>query len=110
MIRLIEQDFLKNKETYNNIAEHLRKRLGGRVSIDHVGSTAIPKMCGKNIIDILAGVKDAGEFDKVRKSLIEDGYFAGKHPTEIYQFFASSEGETGDGDVHIHLVIKGTER
>lgn len=110
MVSLIEQDFLKNKKLYKNVEKSLRKRLGSGVPIEHVGSTAIPNMCGKNIIDILVGVKGADEFEKVKSILLEEGYFAGKHPTEIYQFFASSEKETGDGDVHIHLVVESTER
>ena len=30
--------------------------------------------------------------------------------SEIYQFFASKQGETGSGDTHIHLVVMGTDR
>ena len=44
--------------------------------------------------------------------MIEDfGFFASTNSrTDIYQFFASWQGETGEGDVHIHLGIVGTER
>ena len=39
------------------------------------------------------------------------GYFASQNSkSEIYQFFASKQGETGSGDIHIHLVIMGTDR
>ena len=111
MIELIKQDYEKNRKLYYNLLAQLHKVLPTTTPIDHVGSTAIPNICGKNIIDILVGAKDEVEFDNFKEKIISLGYYASKNSkSEIYQFFASREGETGDGDSHIHLVIIGTER
>ena len=51
------------------------------------------------------------EFDNFKKTITSLGYYASKNSkSDIYQFFASREGETGDGDSHIHLVIIDSER
>lgn len=111
MVELVKQDFAKNKEHYKLVESDLISEFGDMVDVDHVGSTAIPDMCGKNIIDVLIGVDDKSQFDSVLKTLVEKGFFASQNSkTEIYQFFASRQGETGDGDVHLHLVVKDTDR
>ena len=89
----------------------LRINIPQNIPITHVGSTAIPNMYGKNIIDILIGAKNEEEFNKISKILINEGYISSdKSKTEIYQFFASKKEETVSGDIHIHLVIMNTDR
>ena len=111
MVELVKQDFEKNKVHYKMVETELRSEFFDMVDIDHVGSTAIPEMCGKNIIDVLLGVDNQEKFSFVLNALVSKGYFASQNSkTDIYQFFASRQGETGDGDVHLHLVIKGTDR
>ncbi len=85
--------------------------MGDDIPIDHVGSTAIPKMSGKNIIDILIGVKNLNMFTELVKKITDLGYFSSeKSKTTEYQFFASRKEETQSGDNHIHLVLLGTDR
>jgi GrpB-like predicted nucleotidyltransferase (UPF0157 family) len=111
MVELIIQDFEKNKETYKQISNNLKNVLGTSAHIDHVGSAAIPNMLGKNIIDILVGFKDKCEYEKFAEILYKNGYFGSTNSkTEVYQFFASSQNETKEGDVHIHLAMLGNER
>jgi GrpB-like predicted nucleotidyltransferase (UPF0157 family) len=111
MVNLVNQNFIENKNLYNKIYEDLRKDLDESIPINHVGSTAIPDMVGKNIIDILVGTFDKKQFEELTNYFIQKGYRASeKSRTDIYQFFASREGETSSGDVHIHLVKIGTER
>ena len=111
MVNLVVQNFLENKNLYNKIYNDLRKNLDESIPINHVGSTAIPDMCGKNIIDILVGANDQKEFALYREIIANMGFYASNNSkTEIYQFFASKQGETGVGDIHIHLGIIGTER
>lgn len=110
MVKLVKQNYLENIQLYNRVVTKLRKRLDSNVPIDHVGSTAIPNMYGKNIIDILIGAKDNTEFEKIKKILTHEGYFPNKNTESAYQFFASSNKETGSGDAHLHLVISDTER
>lgn len=111
MVEVVFQDFAKNKEMYSKIKYSLINALGENVPVNHVGSSAIPNMVGKNIIDVLVGAKDDKQFQQFREIISKEGYFASKNNTNpIYQFFASKEEETSAGDVHIHLAIIGTER
>ena len=111
MVELERQNLKKNKAIYKRVEEELRKNLPNHIQIDHVGSTAIPNMWGKNIIDILIGAKDVAEFNEIKDILINYNYIpSNKSKDEIYQFFSSAEMETKSGDIHIHLVIKNTER
>ena len=111
MVKLINQDYLANKKRFLEVEKWLKQIVGDQVEIEHVGSTAIPDIKGKNIIDILIGAKNKEQFEKFAQSLTSSGYFGSeKSKTDIYQFFASRQEETGDGDVHIHLVVVGTGR
>lgn len=110
MVELEKQDYLKNKNLYKKLENELRRVIDKNIPIDHVGSTAIPDMYGKNIIDILIGVENDNVFDKIRDILENNGYYASPKKNNIYQFFASTKEETKSGDIHIHLVIKNTDR
>lgn len=111
MVKLVKQDFEKNKILYKEVEQKMRKRISKEIPITHVGSTAIPDMYGKNIIDILIGAKDEKQFMEISKLLTEMKYIPSeKSKTNIYQFFASKEEETGSGDIHIHLVMMNTQR
>ena len=111
MVELIVQDFNENKQAYEAQKQNLQKVLGVDIDIHHVGSTAIPNIVGKNIIDILLGANSNQQFDYYFQKLTNLGFFASQNSkTDIYTFFASSQSETSSGDVHIHLVIKNTER
>ena len=111
MVNLVEQNYLENKFLYNKIESDLRKDLDKSIQINHVGSTAIPDMCGKNIIDVLIGAANEKQFKKIADFLVKKCFISSlKSKTDIYQFFASREGESSCGDIHIHLVKIGTER
>lgn len=111
MVELENQNFIENRIIYQNIERKLKKVLGKNVVINHVGSTAIPNMIGKNIIDVLVAANDNFEFKTFKEKIIQLGYFPSlKSATNIYKFFASKEGETKKGDIHIHLVMTKTKR
>ncbi len=111
MVELVKQNFKVNKQRFKKTKNLLLKNIDIDVEIEHVGSTAIPNMYGKNILDILIGVNNQTEFEEVKQSLIKINFVPSeKSKTENYQFFSSTEKETHDGDIHIHLVIKNTER
>ena len=89
MVKIVKQDLNKNKQKYQEVERLLKEKLDMSVPISHVGSTAIPDMYGKNIIDILVGAKDTLEFEKIYKILVKIGYFPGTtSSSKIYQFFA----------------------
>lgn len=110
MIELYRQNYKENKKIYNKVLKRLRNKIGKEFPIDHVGSTALPNMYGKNIIDILVGANNEKEIDKISDILKELGYFPGIHNQGNYRFFANTEEETKKGDIHIHLVCTDTNR
>ena len=111
MVELIRQNYKNNKKIYDKVRRKLQDEIDSNIPIDHVGSTAILNMYGKNIIDILIGAKDKDEFEYIKSVLEKNGFVASiKSSSDIYQFFSSTSKESGSGDVHIHLVIKNTER
>ena len=111
MIKLVRQNYRKNKQLYKKIELQLKNSLDETVVIDHVGSTAIPKMSGKNIIDVLVGVCEYSDIETIARKIDAIGYHRGKNnPRGEYIFFASTTDETTSGDIHVHLAVKGSER
>lgn len=111
MVILEKQNKKVNDKLYKNILKKLRTVIEVNVPIDHVGSTVLPRMYGKNIIDILIGARTNEEMDALSNKIIELGYFPGSKRTGyIYRFFASTEEETKAGDIHIHLAKVDSDR
>jgi len=111
MVKLEKQNFQYNRKKYIKIEKELREKLSKNITIEHVGSTAIPNMYGKNIIDVLIGASNDKQFKEIEKILKEMKYISSSNSqTPIYLFFASKEEETKSGDIHIHLVMKNTVR
>ena len=111
MVEIVKQNYRKNKEIFKSIKEKLQKDLDKSIKIEHVGSTAIPNMYGKNIIDILIGAKDNCEFEYIKKVIEKNSFYGSKKSkSNEHQFFASTKDETKNGDIHIHLVLKETQR
>lgn len=52
----------------------IRKNGEGYFSIDHIGSTSVPDILAKPIIDILVGVREPADFDRLVSQLEETGY------------------------------------
>lgn len=111
MVELHKQNYKDNKKIYRSIESKIREKLGNNVPINHVGSTAIKNMWGKNIIDVLVGANSEYEMEEFSKQIKDLGFFSGNHSTGmIYRFFASTEEETKSGDIHIHLVYIDSDR
>jgi GrpB-like predicted nucleotidyltransferase (UPF0157 family) len=95
-------------------AKRIREVLGGDVSIEHVGSSAVG-IGGKNIVDILVGVRDMSEMERVRDLLVGLGYREGhdSHPERIFMAWRKDDDgtdrETGEGDYHVHISVEGSE-
>ena len=111
MVELVRQNKKVNDKLYNGVVKEIRKKIGKTYPINHVGSTALPNMYGKNIIDILIGVEDVDDLNKITQELIDMGYCPGKNiSNNVCRFFANTYEETKSGDIHIHVAIKSTER
>lgn len=39
------------------------------LAVEHIGSTAVPGLCGKPIVDLMLGVADPEQLDPVRSTL-----------------------------------------
>lgn len=76
--------------------------------IYHIGSTAVPGLGGKGIIDILIALKDWKKEKDVIKKLKIIG-FEHIHPKDKGRIFLSKIGTTKYGDTHIHIVKKGNK-
>ena len=95
MVTLERQNFKDNTKRYNKEVKRIRNVIGKDYPINHVGSTALPYMIGKNIIDILIGVSNDNEMEDLTKKLKQLGFYPGKKSNgNIYRFFASTEKET----------------
>jgi len=79
----------------------------GNYEIHHIGSTAIPGLGGKGIIDVMIALNSWAEEKTIIKNLKSLG-FNHVHPKENGRIFMSKKAETKAGDIHIHLVKKGS--
>lgn len=75
--------------------------------IHHIGSTAVPGLGGKGIIDILIAIPDWHEKSSVVEKL-QTLDFNHIHPEENQRIFLSKLAETSYGDIHIHLTYIGS--
>lgn len=71
--------------------------------IHHIGSTAVPGLGGKGIIDVLVAVPNWKNKASAVKSLKNLGY-THIHKEENERIFLSRVGQTQAGDIHIHLT------
>ena len=61
----------KWKDNFNEEKENLSKIFGDvALSIEHIGSTSIPGLSAKPIIDILVIIKDFKDFEKVKEDFL----------------------------------------
>ena len=98
----INKYFTDLAERFESEKSRIRNFLPGYVKIEHVGSSAVG-IGGKNIVDILVGVKDADEMVRVRDILTKNGYFERNDSHADRIFLATSLEETGEGDFHVHI-------
>jgi len=79
------------------------------VDIDHIGSTAVPGLSAKPIIDIMAGLRGPSDAEACLPILGESGYDdVTPEPEEDDWFYCLGRGVHGIG-VHLHLVKAGSQ-
>lgn len=86
----------------------LRSMLGDVCLIEHIGSTAIPGVDGKGIIDILIGFENELQISEAVEVLLKNGYFSARKNLgrDDRVFMSSTEEDTTLRDVHLHIVLK----
>lgn len=94
--------FQKEKRGLKNI-------LGNKCIIEHVGSTAIPGVDGKGIIDIMLVFDDIDKIGVAVELLRKKGYFLATDNKDrggrVFMSLAGSR-ESTLGDIHLHLTTK----
>jgi GrpB-like predicted nucleotidyltransferase (UPF0157 family) len=88
----------------------LQKVLGGWLAgpIEHIGSTAIPNMPAKPVIDIMAAVVSLEESRPAINALIEAGYVYFPYRPDIMHWFCKPSAAFRTH--HLHLVPSGSKR
>jgi GrpB-like predicted nucleotidyltransferase (UPF0157 family) len=76
--------------------------------VHHIGSTAVPGLAAKPIIDMMAGVRDFEEARRAYEPLAEVGYVHEPHRPGIAHHFArrAADGRTTHG---LHLTEPGSD-
>jgi GrpB-like predicted nucleotidyltransferase (UPF0157 family) len=93
-------------EKFERVKSKIKKSAPQVVDIEHVGSTAIPGMQGKGVIDVLIGVNGWKEGESIVRSLESAGFFRGS--ANRGRVFLSLR--KGMRDIHVHVVRKGTKQ
>lgn len=102
---------------FKNESQALTEVLSAEIiSIDHIGSTSVPNLYAKPIIDILITVKDISKLDNYNNMLAEMGYEAmGENGISGRRYFQKGRDdrthhlhvyEKGNQHVHRHLAFK----
>lgn len=76
-------------------------------AMHHIGSSAVPGLGGKGIIDILVILESWADEDETINQLKKIG-FNHIHPKDNDRIFLSRIGHTQYGDTHLHVTIRGS--
>ena len=82
------------------LAELLSQWLRG--SIEHVGSTAVPGLCAKPVIDIMVGVASLADSAPAKDVLAHAGYQYAPYKTDVMHWFCKPSHELRTH--HLHLI------
>ena len=97
------------KRIFREESNKIANILGGNCLIEHIGSTAVPELDGKGVIDIMIAFKDTDE-QEIAVLLLENYYHTSDGGDNGRIFMTSSgEKESQPGDIHLHLVLTDSE-
>lgn len=77
--------------------------------VHHIGSTAVPGLAAKPIIDMIAGVRDLAEAQPAIAVLAEHGYVHAPHRPRAYWFYRSPSQHRRDSTHALHLTEPGSD-
>jgi GrpB-like predicted nucleotidyltransferase (UPF0157 family) len=90
---------------FNKEANRIRSVLGNKVLLlEHVGSTSVPGLCAKPIIDILLVVKDSADESTYVSDLEKAGYTLRIREPEWFEHRLFKGPDT---DINLHVFSKG---
>jgi GrpB-like predicted nucleotidyltransferase (UPF0157 family) len=70
--------------------------------IEHVGSTAVPGLCAKPVIDVMAGVTSLAESEPSKAALRQAGYQYAEYKTDVMHWFCKPSFAMRTH--HLHLI------
>jgi GrpB-like predicted nucleotidyltransferase (UPF0157 family) len=90
--------------------EHERNRIVGAlgeraISVDHIGSTAVPGLAAKDIIDICLGVADSADESAYLADLVDAGYELRAREPDWHEHRML---RTPEHDVNLHVFTAGS--
>ncbi len=92
--------------SFKREAKRIVKILGNKaLQIEHVGSTSVPGLCAKPIIDILLIVADSCDEPAYVPDLEADGYILHIREPDWFQHRLFKGPDT---DIHLHVFSKGS--
>jgi len=109
MKRLIEKYTLKWMEDFASIKREMEKGLHGlNYTMEHIGSTSVPNLDSKPIIDIDIIYYHQGDFEKIKAGLLTMGYYHnGNQGIEDRDVFKRNAGWTNEilDQINHHLYV-----
>lgn len=107
-VKLSESQFIEWREEYEKEETILLDKIGNYISeIHHIGSTSIPDLMAKPIIDIIAVIDKLDDYKKIIKPLEEIGYhFMPDRVFEIRDRVFFPKGPENNRTHHLSLVVK----
>ena len=92
-------------EKFQTHAAIISQALGAAgLAIEHIGSTSVPGLAAKPIIDIVVAVEDSSDEDSYLPSLVEAGYVLRVREPDWHEHRMF---RTPELDVHIHIFSSG---
>lgn len=105
------------KDAHEWVKSQIQETLGNKYPMESVGSTVLPKVLAKPILDIVLLFKDGKDFEKEISKLEDLGFtykgdgiahVQGTAPSKDRHFFAFYDESEKIDYVHIHGVIEGS--
>jgi GrpB-like predicted nucleotidyltransferase (UPF0157 family) len=94
-------------ELFKREAKRIRSALGDKVlRLEHVGSTSVPGLCAKPVIDILLVVKDSSDESAYVSALEKAGYLLRIREPEWFEHRLFKGPDT---DINLHVFSLGAE-
>lgn len=97
-------------EQFQHVAAELAAVFAPRgAAVEHIGSTAVPGLCAKPVLDVLAGVDSLREAEDHRHALASLGFtYRAEYEDQVPErrYFVRAEAQTLR--VHLHCVVRGS--
>jgi GrpB-like predicted nucleotidyltransferase (UPF0157 family) len=113
MPRPIPVELQPHSQEWIRVAEIERGRLSDAlganlVSIHHIGSTAIPGICAKPIVDLILEVLNLNRLDDARQQVCSLGYqWCGDYGMTGRRYCTLDDRDTGKRRVQLHCFARG---